>query len=150
MGRLTACCQSLSALEVNLNVTQSAISLNVPDITASATFLRQHFGFVIEMNFPEVISLRREDVGFNLIFLPTGLKSFKPAEAAGNAGMGMLIAFVVDDIDAEYGRLCGEGVPIVTSLETEEWGERYFQMRDPNGVIYQLVQWMMPPPVSSS
>jgi uncharacterized glyoxalase superfamily protein PhnB len=35
-----------------------------------------------------------------------------------------------------------EGVPIVTPIETEEWGERYFQMSDPNGIIIQLVQWV--------
>ncbi|CAM3996992.1 VOC family protein [Deinococcus marmoris] len=129
-----------------MNVTESAISLNVPDIAASAAFVRKHFGFVAEMDLPEVVSLRREDVGFSLIFLPTGLKTFKPAEAAGSAGMGLLVAFVVDDIDAEYARLRAEGVQIVTPMETEEWGERYFQMRDPNGVIYQLVQWVTSPP----
>lgn len=131
-----------------MNVTESAVSLNVPDIAASAAFARQHFGFVAEMDLPEVVSLRREGVGFNLIFLPTGLKTFKPVEAAGSAGMGLLLAFVVDDIDAEYARLQAEGVPIVTPLETEDWGERYFQMRDPNGVVYQLVQWVSPPPAA--
>lgn len=37
-----------------------------------------------------------------------------------------------------------EEVTIVTPLETEPWGERYFQMADPNGVIYQFVQWVTP------
>jgi uncharacterized glyoxalase superfamily protein PhnB len=49
---------------------------------------------------------------------------------------------VVNDIDDQYERLRAEGVSIVTPIETEPWGERYFQMRDPNGLIYQLVQWM--------
>ena len=31
---------------------------------------------------------------------------------------------------------------ITTPLETEEWGERYFQVSDPNGVVIQLVQWV--------
>ena len=26
-------------------------------------------------------------------------------------------------------------------LTVEEWGERAFQVRDPNGVIIQLVDW---------
>ena len=128
-----------------MNITQTAISLNVPDIAASADFLRRHLGFVAEMEYPEVVSLRREDVGCNVIFLPTGLKTFKPAEAAGSAGAGLLLVFVVDDIDAEYERLRAEGVPVVTEIETEDWGERYFQMRDPNSVIYQLVQWVTEP-----
>lgn len=52
------------------------------------------------------------------------------------------MAFVVDDIDAEYERVRGEGVEIVTPIETEEWGERYFQTLDPNGIVIQLVQWV--------
>ena len=52
------------------------------------------------------------------------------------------MAFVVDDIDGEYERVRSEGVEITTPLETEEWGERYFQVTDPNGVVIQLVQWV--------
>jgi uncharacterized glyoxalase superfamily protein PhnB len=58
---------------------------------------------------------------------------------------GLLIAFVVDDIDAEYERLQSEGVPITTPIETEPWGERFFQVTDPNGVVLQLVQWITTP-----
>jgi uncharacterized glyoxalase superfamily protein PhnB len=49
---------------------------------------------------------------------------------------------VVDDIDFEYDRVREEGVAITTPIETEEWGERYFQVTDPNGVVIQLVQWV--------
>ena len=31
---------------------------------------------------------------------------------------------------------------MATPIETEPWGERYFQVLDPNGVIIQLVQWV--------
>ena len=37
---------------------------------------------------------------------------FKPKSAAGSAGEGLLVVFVVEDIDGEYARLQGEGVPI--------------------------------------
>jgi uncharacterized glyoxalase superfamily protein PhnB len=55
---------------------------------------------------------------------------------------GLLVVFVVDDVDAECARLRDEGVAITTPLETEPWGERYFQVTDPNGVVVQFVQWM--------
>jgi uncharacterized glyoxalase superfamily protein PhnB len=32
-------------------------------------------------------------------------------------------------------------VQITMPLTSEEWGERAFQVRDPNGVIVQLVDW---------
>ncbi|MGK8511563.1 VOC family protein [Nocardia asiatica] len=125
-----------------MNITASAISLNVPDPLASAKFLIDHLGFEEKMSADGFVSLERDDAGLNVIYLRTGLGSFKPKSAAGSAGEGLLVVFVVDDIDTEYARLREEGVPIVTPIETEEWGERYFQMSDPNGIIIQLVQWV--------
>ena len=124
-----------------MEITSSAISLNVSDPTASAAFLTEHFGFTEEMSSDGFVSLARPDAGFNIIFLRVGLPTFKPAAAAGPAG-GLLVVFVVEDVDAEYERVRSEGVAITTPIETEEWGERYFQVTDPNGVVLQLVQWM--------
>ena len=129
-----------------MNVTASAISLNVPDVPASAAFVKTHLGFSESMAFEDkMVSPTREGVGFNLIFLQTGLGTFKPKHLAGSAKEGLLIVVVVDNIDAEYERLVREGVPVVTPIETEPWGERYFQMADPNGVTVQLVQWVGAP-----
>ena len=57
----------------------------------------------------------------------------------------MVVVFVVEDVDGEYARVSAEGVPIATPIETEPWGERYFQVTDPNGVTLQLVQWVGSP-----
>ncbi len=124
-----------------MQVTASALSLNVADPEASARFARDHFGFRTDMEHDGVVSLTRPDVGFHLIYLRVGLSSFTPAAAAGPAD-GLLVAFVVDDVDAEHERLVREGVAITTPLETEPWGERYFQITDPCGVVVQLVQWV--------
>lgn len=125
-----------------MQITASVISLNVTDPRASAQFLIDHLGFTEQMAADGFVSLQRADAGMNIVYLRTGLGTFKPARIAGSAGEGLLIAFVVDDIDSEYDRLRGEGVPIETPIETEEWGERYFQMTDPNGIVIQLVQWV--------
>ncbi len=125
-----------------MNITASAISLNVRDPEASAAFAEEHFGFSRAMAADGFVSLGRPDAGFNLIYLRTGLETFKPEALAGHDADGLLVAFVVDDIDAEYERIQREGVAITTPLETEEWGERYFQVTDPCGVVIQLVQWI--------
>lgn len=125
-----------------MKITASALSLNVADEQASAQFARDHLGFVEEMANDGFVSLSRPDAGFNLIFLRTGLHTFKPDHLRGHAADGLLVVFVVDDIDGEYARLQAAGVPITTPIETEPWGERYFQVSDPNGVVIQLVQWM--------
>jgi uncharacterized glyoxalase superfamily protein PhnB len=88
------------------------------------------------------VSLKREDAGFNLIFLRTGLATFKPEAMRGRSADGLLVVFVVKDINGEYARLRDEGVEITTPIQTEPWGERFFQMSDANGVVYQLVQWI--------
>jgi predicted enzyme related to lactoylglutathione lyase len=128
-----------------MKITASALSLNVEDVAASANFVKQHFGFSEEMSAEGFVSLSRPDAGFNLIFLKTGLETFKPIDMRGHRADGLLIAFVVDDIDCEYARLQAEGVAITTPIETEPWGERFFQVTDPNGIVIQLVQWMTEP-----
>ena len=128
-----------------MKITASAISLNVDDVAASAAFAKDHFGFGEDMTADGLVSLSRSDAGFTLIFLRTGLASFKPERLRGRRADGLLVAFVVDDVDGEYRRLQSEGVAITTPIETEPWGERYFQVTDPNGVTIQLVQWVAAP-----
>lgn len=125
-----------------MHVTAAAISLNVDDVEASAAFLVDHFGFTRDMGDDGFVSLSRPDAGFNVIYLRTGLPTFKPPALAGRHADGLLIVLVVDDIDTEYARIQAEGVTITTPIETEPWGERFFQVTDPNGVVVQLVQWM--------
>lgn len=124
-------------------ITASAVSLNVDDVQQSSAFAQRHFGFTESMSAEGFVSLTRPDVGFNLIFLRNGLDSFKPRALSGHHADGLLLAFVVDDVDREYQRLQDEGVAITTPIETEPWGERYFQVTDPNGVVFQLVQWVV-------
>lgn len=128
-----------------MQITASAVSLNVDDVSASAAFARQHFGFREEMSADGFVSLAREGVGFNLVFLRTGLASIQPESLRRQPAGGLIVAFVVDDIDDQYARLRADGVPITTELQTEPWGERFFQITDPNGVIFQLVQWVRDP-----
>ena len=126
-----------------MQITASAISLNVEDPAESAAFAKQHLGFIEDMAYDGFVSLSKQDAGFNLIYLRTGLESFKPDSMRGRHADGLLVVFVVENIDEEYTRLQREGVVITTPIETEPWGERYFQVTDPNGVVIQLVQWMV-------
>ena len=123
-----------------MNVTASAVSLNVEDPAASSRFLQQHFGFREEMAADGFASLTRDDVGLNVIFLRRGLPTLPDDQRDAHAA-GLILAFVVDDLEGELGRLEAEGVAITMPLTSEEWGERAFQVRDPNGVIVQLVDW---------
>ena len=128
-----------------MKISSTALSLNVDDVAASAAFASDHFGFTEAMADDGFISLAHPDAGINVIFLRTGLPTFTPAAIAGAAGQGLLIAFVVDDIDAEFARISAAGAEVITAPETEPWGERFCQFADPNGIVWQLVQWMFDP-----
>ncbi|HEY9292747.1 MAG TPA: VOC family protein [Microlunatus sp.] len=131
-------------LEALMQIDTYTISLNVADPKASADFITQHFGFRTLMEIDELSSVGQQDSPFSIVFLKQGLASFKPASQAGPAN-GLLLAFTVADVDAEYERIVAAGAPVVTPIETEPWGERYFQLEDPNGLILQVVGWVEQP-----
>jgi uncharacterized glyoxalase superfamily protein PhnB len=123
-----------------MHVTATAVSVNVEDPAASAAFLVTHFGFTIAQEAPGFVSLTRQDVGASVIYLARGLATL-PADQRDDIVQGMILAFVVDDLEGELARLQSEGVPITMALTVDDWGERSFQVRDPGGVILQLVDW---------
>lgn len=123
-----------------MRITSTAVSLNVDDVPASSAFLARHFGFREEMAADGFASLTRDDAGVNVVFLRRGLETL-PADQREVHAAGLILAFVVDDLEGELRRLQDEGVAITMPLTVEEWGERAFQVRDPNGVIVQLVDW---------
>ena len=126
-----------------MRITASATALNVEDVPASTEFLVEHFGFRTEMTADGFASLHRDDAGMNVIFLRTGLPTL-PADQRDERAAGTILAFTVDDLEGELARLQDEGVAITMPLTSDEWGERAFQVRDPNGVVVQLVDWNGP------
>jgi uncharacterized glyoxalase superfamily protein PhnB len=133
-----------------VQITATALSLNVDDPEASAAFLADHFGFEVQMSADGFVSLAHPDAGVNVVYLRTGLESFRPEHMRGHRADGLLLAFVVPDVDAEHARLLQQGGAMLTPPETEPWGERYLQVLDPNGIVLQLVTWVEEPPAEVS
>jgi uncharacterized glyoxalase superfamily protein PhnB len=123
-----------------VKITSSAVSLTVDDVEASSSFLVAHFGFQQVMAADGFASLTRPDAGMNIVFLRRGLPTL-PADQREDHATGLILAFVVEDLEGELARIQDEGVTVTMPLTEEEWGERAFQVRDPNGVIVQLVDW---------
>ena len=126
-----------------MKITASAVSLNVDDVAASAGFLTTHLGFTEEMSADGFVSLAREDAGMNVVFLRRGMDML-PEDQRDDHACGLILAFVVEDLEGELARLQAEGVTVTMPLRSEEWGERAFQVRDPNGVIVELLDWNAP------
>ena len=94
-----------------MKVSSSAVSLNVEDAAASSRFLQEHFGFREEMAADGFASLTRDDVGMNVIFLRRGLPTL-PDDQRDTHATGLILAFVVDDLEGELARLRAEDVRI--------------------------------------
>jgi uncharacterized glyoxalase superfamily protein PhnB len=130
-----------------VHITGSAISLTVDDVRASAKFLADHFGFSERMADDGFASLSHNGPhhaqSLDIIFLRTGIEVL-PDDLRERRAAGVIVAFVVDDLEAEEARLRAAGVPITVPIREESWGERLFMVTDPNGVIYELVSWVQP------
>ncbi|WP_225825546.1 VOC family protein [Streptomyces naphthomycinicus] len=123
-----------------MNVTASTLSLTVADVDASRDFLCTHLGYRQAMAADGFASLTRDDAAAGIVLLRRGTEVLPP-EQRDRQATGLILALTVTGIEAEERRLREAGAPITMPLREEPWGERLFQLTDPNGVVFQLVEW---------
>ncbi|MEU0661110.1 VOC family protein [Streptomyces lavendulocolor] len=126
-----------------MHVSASTISLTVADVDASRDFFRTHLGYEVAMAQDGFASLTREGAAVDIVLLRKGTEVL-PAEQRDREAGGLILALTVTGLAAEEARLRAAGAPITMPLREEPWGERLFQMTDPNGVVVQLVEWAVP------
>lgn len=124
-------------------ITTSTLSLTVEDVTASCAFFTTHLGYKEVMAADGFASLERDDQAVDVVLLRR-CSEVLPEGFRDQTAAGLIVAFTVDDLNAEHERLRSEGVPITMPLREEPWGERLFQVTDPNGVVIQFVEWATP------
>ncbi|MFI1994659.1 VOC family protein [Actinoplanes sp. NPDC020271] len=127
-----------------MRVTSSVVGLTVEDVEVSSKFLVDHFGYVEQMAADGFASLSRPDGAVDIALHRRGLEVLPPELRDVVVG-GTIVAFVVDDLDAEQERLRAEGVEPSLPIREEPWGERLLLVTDPNGVVYELAEWADPP-----
>lgn len=125
-----------------MKINASTLSLTVDDVAASRGFFVDHFGYREQAAADGFASLTRDDA-VDLVLLQRGIEVLPPEQRDQRAA-GLILAFTVDTLAAEENRLRSEGVEITMPLREEAWGERLFQVTDPNGVVVQLVEWTTP------
>ena len=112
---------------------------NTTKLAESKAFYTQYFGFEAIFEDDWFILLKKGDyeLGFMQPELPQQNKLFQPA-----FGGGSWLAFETDNAQREYERLQQAGVPIVSDIKDEDWGDRHFVVKDPNGIgvdVYQRI-----------
>jgi catechol 2,3-dioxygenase-like lactoylglutathione lyase family enzyme len=73
------------------------------------------------------------DGGVLSVFSVDEQNKLAPGSAQAGGNQGMILEFRVPDVDREYERVQEMGAPIVKGLTTQEWGNRSFYFRDPDG-----------------
>ncbi|MFD7860727.1 VOC family protein [Streptomyces sp. NPDC059783] len=127
-----------------MQITASTVSLTVDDIAASRRFFTAHLGYAEQAAAEGFALLSREDAAVDIVLLARG-NEVLPAAQRDQRASGLILAFTATGIEGEEERLRGEGVEITMPLREEPWGERLFQVTDPNGVVVQFVEWVTPP-----
>ena len=113
------------------------------DVAGTAAFYRRHFRFEAPYRSDWYVHLRsKEDAHTNLAILDHSHDTI-PAEGRKPAA-GVILNFEVEDVDAEYERLRGEGLPILLTLRDEVFGQRHFITCDPNGVLIDVIKPIPP------
>jgi len=59
-------------------------------------------------------------------------------------GSGVIFSLEVDDVDLAYSDALTASLDIVLELRSEDWGQRHFCVRDPNGINLDIVQSIEP------
>ncbi|MER6299815.1 VOC family protein [Kitasatospora sp. NPDC001539] len=123
-----------------MQFTASTVSLTVDDVAASREFFTTHLGYTVQHTADGFASLSREDA-VDVVLLARGIEVLPPEQRDQRAA-GLILAFTVASGLQEQERLLRDaGARITMPLRQEPWGERLFQVTDPNGVIVQFVEW---------
>ncbi|MGA6924390.1 MAG: VOC family protein [Desulfosarcina sp.] len=115
----------------------------VKDLSAAKSFYTAHFGFDVAYSnewYLHLVSESGVQVGFMLPEQPSQPPIFqKPYD-----GEGVIFSLEVDDADAAFAAAESKSPNIVLKLRSEDWGQRHFCIKDPNGVHLDIVQSIEP------
>ena len=108
--------------------------LEVSDVDASLGFYVGLLGFTEEFSFPgedgkPVFASLELDDG-------TKLAIGGPKENVETGSVAIWL--YTDDVDAEFERLAGAGVKVITEPEDRPWGERQASLADPDGYTVHI------------
>lgn len=115
----------------------------VESLETARSYYQGYFGFSVAFEndwYLHLVSDSGIQVGFLLPNQPTQPEVFHKAFD----GNGVIFSLEIDDSDSAYSEAKENSLDIVLSLRSEEWGQRHFCVRDPNGIYVDIVQAIEP------
>ena len=108
------------------------------DVAATARFYVEQFGFAVRLDIGWFVTLHHDDRPYEMCVLERGHESVPEGFRVPPAGV--IIGFLVDDVDAVAERLAAAGTPVVEPVRDEPWGQRHIFVTDPAGTLIDVVQ----------
>jgi catechol 2,3-dioxygenase-like lactoylglutathione lyase family enzyme len=118
--------------------------VTVSKLADSRDFFVSYFGMSVLFEANWVAMLSRKEGGPIALGMMTRDHPSKPPGPEVFDGKGMIMTFQVADAAAEHARLTAAGAPIVYGLATEPWGQKRFMLRDPSGILVDVVEQIEP------
>lgn len=115
----------------------------VGDLTAAKEYYTGNLGFNVAFEGEWYLHLATES-GIQVGFLLPDQATQPPIFRVPYSGEGVIFSLEVDDVDAAYSQVLDKALDIVLELRSEDWGQRHFALKDPNGVNIDVVQAFEP------
>ena len=113
------------------------------DVAGTARFYTDNFRFSPAFQSDWYVHLQSsEDESVNIAVLQ-GDHETVPEVARGKVS-GLIINFEVEDVDREFERAEANGLTILLALRDEPFGQRHFIIRDPNGILIDVIKPIPP------
>lgn len=115
----------------------------VNDLDAAKSFYTENLGFDIVFSgewYIHFVSATGIQVGFMLPDQPTQPQIFKKPHSSE----GVIFSLEVEDADVAFAEAQSQSLDIVLELRSEDWGQKHFCIKDPNGVYLDIVQSFEP------
>lgn len=104
-------------------------NLFVQDLAESRRFYQDTLGYAVVMDLGWIVTFASPDhPGSQLSVLTRDPSGHRPA-----------LSVEVDDVAAAYAQVRAQGFEVVYPLQDEPWGVRRFFVRDPGGVLVNVV-----------
>ena len=111
---------------------------------ANADWLAEHFGLVVGVDLGWYVNTQHpQHATLSVDFVVADHESW-PAAMRARPVSGALLAFLVEDVDAQEARLRAAGLDFALELVTEPWGQRRFQVAGPGGMLVEVLQAVAP------
>ncbi|QDV52135.1 VOC family protein [Gimesia fumaroli] len=115
----------------------------VKSTTDAKAFYTDNFDFQVVFEnewYLHLVSGSGVQVGFMLPNQPTQPQIFHES----HNGSGVIFSVETNDAESAYFEAKERDLDLVLSLRSEDWGQRHFVVKDPNGVYLDIVQVIEP------